>query len=558
MSESVSISRRARTPAPAKTETHECPICSWSETRYIFTMKSFPMLQCPQCATAFLYPQPTDDDLAKIYNEGYFLGGNQPEAQAKRGDMKRLTARVMFERLKEYRGKHGGTLLEIGCGQGESLVEAETLGYDVTGVEFSSHSVGVAQKRLQRGRVTQGEITSVDLPERTFDVVMSMDVVEHVRNPRAFMQAVHRVLKPDGVLMLVTISLDTWTARLLRHNWMEFKVEHLTYFSNNSLQTLAFLTGFEQTRLEPAYKILSPPYILDHFERYPVPLFTRLLRLGYRLLPTGLRERSLKLSGSGIVLMGRPRALPARRKLSVVVPVYNEIATFEPMITQLLALELSDLEKEVIIVESNSTDGTRDVVLRYRDHPQVKVILEDRPRGKGFAVRTGFQHATGDFIIIQDADLEYDLNDYPALLRPLMNGRRCFVLGSRHSDDSEWHIRKFENEPLKSGILNLGHIFFRTAFNLLYRQRLKDPFTMYKVFLRDCLDGLHFESNRFDFDYELVIKLLRKGYQPVEVPINYRSRSFQEGKKVSMWRDPPTWIAALIKFRFSPLYQKRP
>jgi glycosyltransferase involved in cell wall biosynthesis len=182
----------------------------------------------------------------------------------------------------------------------------------------------------------------------------------------------------------------------------------------------------------------------------------------------------------------------------------------------------------------------------------VRLVLEDRPRGKGHAVRTGLAHVTGDFILIQDADLEYDLEDYEVLLEPLVTGRKAFVLGARHGGKI-WKLRSFEGNRLASGVLNLGHWFFKTLVNVLFGLKLGDPFTMYKVFRRDCLSGLKLECNRFDLDYELVIKLVRKGYIPMEIPVNYRSRAFSEGKKVSMLRDPLTWLRALVKFRLQRL-----
>src|SRR5262249_43273523 len=150
-----------------------------------------------------------------------------------------------------------------------------------------------------------------------------------------------------------------------------------------------------------------------------------------------------------------------------IVPAYNEIRTFAQLMDTLLRKEIPGLDIEVVLVESNSSDGTREASLRYRDHPRVRLILEEAPRGKGHAVRTGFEHATGDFILIQDADLEYDLEDYDALLEPLRRGREAFVLGSRHGG-STWKMRRFAEQRLLSTALNTAHWFFTTLINVLF------------------------------------------------------------------------------------------
>ena len=180
----------------------------------------------------------------------------------------------------------------------------------------------------------------------------------------------------------------------------------------------------------------------------------------------------------------------------------------------------------------------------------MKLILEEQPRGKGYAVRIGLKAATGDYVLIQDADLEYDLEDYDGLLEPLVAGRAAFVLGSRHGGRNVWKMRQFTGQFGLSLFVNLGHWFFVTLINVLFLQRLRDPFTMFKVFRRDCLYALEFECNRFDFDFELLVKLIRKGYRPIELPVNYRSRAFKEGKKVQMFRDPLSWLRALAWLRF--------
>jgi len=255
---------------------------------------------------------------------------------------------------------------------------------------------------------------------------------------------------------------------------------------------------------------------------------------------------------SGIGVFARKRLEPDGLRLSVIMAAYNESSTIKAGIEKVLAKRLQGIDIELIIVESKSQDGTREMVNQYVDHPRVTAIFEEKALGKGHAVRTGLKAATGDFVLIQDADDEYDVEDYDALLEPLRDGREAFVLGARHGGGA-WKMRQFSDQPLQALVLNAGHWVFATILNLLYGVWLKDPFTMYKVFRRDCIDGIEFECNRFDFDCELVIKLIRRGYKPLEIPVNYRSRSFKEGKKVRMFADPITWIKALVKFRFTKL-----
>jgi glycosyltransferase involved in cell wall biosynthesis len=278
-------------------------------------------------------------------------------------------------------------------------------------------------------------------------------------------------------------------------------------------------------------------------------LFTRFVRRVIGLLPINIMRR-IKVRGPSSVAIIKCKKvdMPDRKILSIVMPAYNERKTFQECFSRVLAKQVQGLDKEIIVVESNSTDGTRELVKTLCNQAGVKLILQDRPRGKGNAVREGLRASKGDIVLIQDADLEYDVEDYDALIHPILYNQAAFILGSRHA--GHWKMRQFNDQKLSSFYFNTGHQFFRGLMNLLFRQSMKDPFTMYKVFRADCLYGMDLECNRFDFDIEIVIKLIRKGYHPLEIPVNYRARSFKEGKKVSVLRDPFTWLRAIIKYRF--------
>jgi hypothetical protein len=271
-----------------------------------------------------------------------------------------------------------------------------------------------------------------------------------------------------------------------------------------------------------------------------------LLRSGYDRVWMHSHRKRLCISAQ------RAAARPIKT-CSILVPVFNEKDTFPELMRTLLAKRLDHLGlvREIILIESNSTDGTRELVAGFAGAPGVKIIYQDRPRGKGHAVRAGLGVATGDFVLIQDADLEYDLNDYDALLEPLLADRAAFVLGSRHG--GRFRMRRFPHQRLLGDVLNIAHVLLAGFINVLYGQNMKDPFTMFKVFRRDCLYGLEFECDGFDFDHELVIKLVLKGYRPLEIPVNYCARSFSQGKKIRFFRDPPGLIAADLKYRLRRL-----
>jgi SAM-dependent methyltransferase len=531
-----------------------CIICGGAKVHYNFSLADQRVEECAGCRLMRLSPQPTDAQLGEIYGANYFILSGDEAGQAHVSALKSGTAAGYLDVLEAYVGrKLSGSLLEIGCGHGDFLTQAAARGLAVTGIEYSAHSVEVAARRLgKQGRVLTGDIAVLDGTDQRFDIIVFADVLEHVRDPRAFLRRVHALLAEGGVAMAVVPSLDSLSARLMGSSWVEFKLEHLWYFTTANLMRLFHGEAFGTLRRFPARKTLSFDYIAGHFEHFPVWPITGLLRAGERLLPAAWRRFPIRVTASGIMLLARKIERRVRPKLSIVMPAYNEAATVAAGIERVLAKSVEGVEIELVIVESNSTDGTRDIVRAFEGRERVKLVLQDRAAGKGNAVRAGFAAMTGDYVLIQDADDEYDIEDYDALLEPLLSGEAAFVLGARHGGGS-WKMRRFSGQPVLSHFMNLGHWFFATLINLFYAQRLKDPFTMYKVFRADCLHNLDFECDRFDFDCELVIKLVRRGHLPIEIPVNYRSRSFEEGKKVNMIRDPLTWLRAIVKYRFQKI-----
>ncbi len=222
--------------------------------------------------------------------------------------------------------------------------------------------------------------------------------------------------------------------------------------------------------------------------------------------------------------------------LSVIMPVYNERQTLPEILTRVRAV---DLRKEIVVVDDGSTDGTRDLLMEEGKKGDLKIVYHQANQGKGAAVRTGLDHASGDFIIIQDADLEYDPCDYPKLLQPLLEGQAQVVYGSRFLGSGE---TMFFLQALGNRLLTL-------LTNVLYGTALSDMETCYKAFRAEVIQSIPLRSWRFELEPEITAKLLKRGYHIHEVPISYQGREYHEGKKLT-WRDGITALWTLIKYRF--------
>ena len=210
------------------------------------------------------------------------------------------------------------------------------------------------------------------------------------------------------------------------------------------------------------------------------------------------------------------------------------------------------LDWEYVLIESNSTDGTKDLVEKYnssRNIPCVK-YFQPEPNGKGSAVKLGMELSDSDIIMIQDADLEYNPEEYPELLKPLLEEKCKFVLGSRHLGAGNWKIRNFDCSKWYAQLINIGSEVFSFIFALLYGVTLTDAQTMYKIFDKECIKGIKWRSNKFQLDWEIVCKLVKRGYIPMELPCTYNSRTSEEGKKINVLRDGFLGLWAIIYFRF--------
>ena len=232
-------------------------------------------------------------------------------------------------------------------------------------------------------------------------------------------------------------------------------------------------------------------------------------------------------------------------RLSVVIPVYNEAATIREIVRRVQAVDVS---KELILVDDFSTDGAREALAEIAAQAEnVKVLLHERNRGKGRALRTGFDHAAGDFVIVQDADLEYDPQDYPKLLHPLLSGQADVVFGSRFLTTEQHRVLYFWH--------SVGNRLLTLLSNMATNLNLTDMETCYKVFRRELIQSIVLEEDRFGFEPEITSKIAKAGARVYEVGISYHGRTYGEGKKIGA-KDGFRALWCIVKYRLKPLRRK--
>jgi len=231
------------------------------------------------------------------------------------------------------------------------------------------------------------------------------------------------------------------------------------------------------------------------------------------------------------------------KRLSVVIPVYNEKETLAECVDQVMSVDVG-MEKELVLVNDASTDGSEKVIeeiCRRYDSAPIVVVKHETNQGKGASLRDGFAQVTGDFVLIQDADLEYDPNDYPRLLKPLLAGRADVVYGSRFAGSEEKRVLYYWH--------SLGNKFLTTLSNMCTNLNLTDMETCYKVFRREVVDQLSIKSKRFGVEPEMTAKIARNHWRVYEVGIAYNGRTYAEGKKIT-WKDGVQALYTIFRYRF--------
>ena len=288
-----------------KLHSGQCLICRSKNCNYAFSLAKHRVERCQDCGFMSINPQPTDKTLSQIYNSEYFVLSNDQKGVDYVSSLKQKTADLYLDIILKDYDSDSKTLLEIGCGSGDFLLQAAKKGFNVMGVEYSNHACSIARKKLKKynSKIIEGEIYELKNTKNKFDLIVFCDVLEHVRDPRVFLTKVHSLLKEDGRVFCVVPSLDSFTAKLLKYNWVEFKLEHLSYFDSKTLPSLFSQEFFSVNKIFPAKKILSFDYISAHLEKFPIPFWTSLTLFLKKIIPKFIGKKSFPIVASGIGLI---------------------------------------------------------------------------------------------------------------------------------------------------------------------------------------------------------------------------------------------------------------
>ncbi len=280
-----------------------CPVCEDQYTRKVFSIKEYHVIYCSRCKTRFIYPQPEDNVLDLIYTQDYFLNASTLEGRTEISRLKLQTAKLYLDLISRYITKpEGKSLFEVGCGFGDLLYEAKMRGFNISSLEVSVDAADHANKKLGGFYVRTNDD---DITIQSIDVIVLADVIEHFRDPKERLNHYATFLKPSGIIFITTPILDTILAKTMGKYWFENKLEHLFYFSENSIKSILEGAGYSILTVEPNRKVLSLDYLISHFIRFKVPIITPLMIIIQKFLPRSILKYSFKIRTSSLNIIAK-------------------------------------------------------------------------------------------------------------------------------------------------------------------------------------------------------------------------------------------------------------
>jgi len=529
-------------------ESVNCEFCGHEGSQLRFDFGDSKIFFCRTCQTSFTHPKPNEKALAEVYNENYFTNeklssgdvnhtyGYQDFEKTKQLNAQSNT-RICRELLQLFNGDCAGkSLLDYGCGLGAFLTSAAEAGFNVEGVEFNEFAAKRVEKKFNYKIYDHNAINEIKENGTRYDVITLFDVFEHLLEPQRTLLELHGLLNENGILVIGTTDFNHIIPRILGKHFEDFRRirEHIFFLGKKQLLSLVKMSGFRHLKTQPQKIRLGAYDLACRLEGMKIPgagLLKAVIgktALKNLLLPINFGMKYLAYFSKNEIKAHTPPAsnlLTSPVKLTIVIPVYNEEKTIEHVIERVLAVKIKKVRTNLIVVDDGSTDNSRMILNKLQDIHKFQLILQPKNGGKGSAIREGIKHADGDLVIIQDADLEYEPNDYEKLIAPIISDNADAVYGSRFLSPERrvmgfWHT--------------YGNKFLTFFCNLVVNRYITDMETCYKVMRTDIAKSLNLRSRRFDVEPEITCKLALNQHRIYEVPIRYHARSFKEGKKIGM------------------------
>jgi len=280
-----------------------CPLCKKGNSKTTYKKDELHIFKCNDCGLLFIFPQPTDEEINLLYSEEYYKPWGLNTDLPALSEMKKATFTNYLELIEKY--KPIGSVLDIGCATGLFLEVAHQRGWDVHGVEISGYSAEIAQKKFGSSTVLNGSLESASYRQYSFDVVFMSDLIEHVKDLHTFLHEVFRVLKKDGLIMIVTPNASSLSLRTMRSYWPHFKKEHLYYFSASSIEGLLKREGFHPIHITASSKAINIGYFERQLSSYPVPILTPLLKMMVKAMPLFLRRKNFFLRTGELLVIAK-------------------------------------------------------------------------------------------------------------------------------------------------------------------------------------------------------------------------------------------------------------
>ncbi len=535
----------------------ECINCNGTDhvELYSFPEAKKRIMKCNYCEMLSLDPKPTPEELRQVYSDSYY--DNDKLLEKEIGGIygyvdyisERINKQSCYKRILSYINRYNvpglnpSQLLDYGCGLGHFLDIAYDFNHEVYGVEFNQSAIDYIEKRYKYNVQT---VDAYNSSTQQFNVITSFDVIEHLLEPSEALQRFAEKLKHNGILVLTTTHARSITSKLLGKRLEDFRriSEHIFFFSPKNLSEMLYKHGFEVLKIHSQGHSFQLDMLCDRLKNTS-KIAHGCLKTLLNVLPF-LKRVSIYINPlTKFTLYARkvktgklPEQEFSRKKLSIIMPAYNEQTYLKTIVSKVLSIDYG-MDYELIIVDDGSKDRTFTIAKELAADPRIKPYTIPHA-GKGAAVYEGIRKSIGDYVVIQDADLEYNPEDINKLLNTVKETNASVVYGTRFSGDYR---------RTGSFIYTLGNKFLTLLTNLTCGLNLTDMETCYKLFDGDLIRSVKIQSKKFDFEPEITCKLSRQKIALYETPISYEARTKLQGKKIG-FSDGIQAIYAIFKYRF--------